>query len=449
MTKTSKLRGAAKLAVERKAAREAAEQVTKNNAEDVRSRPKPIQESHSGMDIKGASVPNQASTGTGERKNGRRKIGKTDKQEWWNNLSTETKTDAMKRLAAHITVKGTHTVVSKTPNIWVGGRSISSCQFLWAFTKGVFPAPNVRLLQHCDEFNCCAPEHRLPITFGRSIQKGVEGATEADWTNAEQLLTSNSRLENGHRIWTGSIDEYGYGHQKWRDKCFGAHVLAFLTKHRGNILIPKGYQVLHGPGCPRACIDPNHLSCGTPVQNAADKRRDGTATVGEKHYQAKITQQIADAVRATKGQGTQKERGAKFGLTPKHVAAIDTNRIWVTDESQRRKKPRPTKKPNVSKEDYTRWIQRIKARCKLVPVDPDDPIACISAFHWIYEGYKDRGGYGQISLQNAPRKTHKAALEARLQRSLDPKEMSRHLCGRGKRRDCCNPDHLALSQLVG
>jgi len=57
---------------------------------------------------------------------------------------------------------------------------------------------------------------------------------------------------------------------------------------------------------------------------------------------------------------------------------------------------------------------------------------------WIWQGYKDRDGYGRMRLSGKERFTHRIAYEAWVA-PLEPKKVIMHTCDTPA---CCNPDHL-------
>ena len=68
--------------------------------------------------------------------------------------------------------------------------------------------------------------------------------------------------------WVGSKPNDGYKRFKLDGKTIGAHVYAWeLTR---NCKVPKGKMILHL--CDNsACVNPNHLYCGTQVDNMRDR----------------------------------------------------------------------------------------------------------------------------------------------------------------------------------
>lgn len=69
----------------------------------------------------------------------------------------------------------------------------------------------------------------------------------------------------------------------------------YVPAHRVSLILftgedPKELYACHGECHNRLCINPRHLSWQTPVQNAADKYRDGTAQYGSKNPSAKLSE---------------------------------------------------------------------------------------------------------------------------------------------------------------
>lgn len=77
---------------------------------------------------------------------------------------------------------------------------------------------------------------------------------------------------------------------------------------------PEGQQGRHGPG---GSLDNRlaNLRYGTPVENMADKERDGTALRGETHGGAKLTEAIVLECRRRRAAGeSQTSLAAEFGV---------------------------------------------------------------------------------------------------------------------------------------
>lgn len=57
---------------------------------------------------------------------------------------------------------------------------------------------------------------------------------------------------------------------------------------------------------------------------------------------------------------------------------------------------------------------------------------------WIWQGYKDRDGYGRMRLEGKERFTHRISYEAWVA-PLEKDKVIMHLCDKPA---CCNPEHL-------
>lgn len=91
--------------------------------------------------------------------------------------------------------------------------------------------------------------------------------------DTSERLSSKSVLNAETRCleYTGNIDQYGYGRIKIRDRNFGAHRVAYVI-YVGDI--PEGHQIMHSCDNP-CCINPCHLTIGTPKENVMDSIRKG------------------------------------------------------------------------------------------------------------------------------------------------------------------------------
>jgi hypothetical protein len=86
---------------------------------------------------------------------------------------------------------------------------------------------------------------------------------------------------------------------------------------------PDGMDVLHGPG---GKLDNRleNLSNGTRAENMADRHRDGTAPLGERHHHAKLTADIVRQCRARHVAGEEPGAlAAEFGVTLTAMADVD------------------------------------------------------------------------------------------------------------------------------
>lgn len=93
--------------------------------------------------------------------------------------------------------------------------------------------------------------------------------------------------------------------------------------------IPKGYEVLHGPGYVRdnCCVE--YLSVGTRAKNMEDKIRDGTDNKGVKHWKAKLTERQVVYIKQRLADGmTQKSLASLFQVARITISDIARGKNW-------------------------------------------------------------------------------------------------------------------------
>lgn len=85
------------------------------------------------------------------------------------------------------------------------------------------------------------------------------------------------------------------------------------------------HEVAHGDGNP-ANAHCSNLRWATHRENEADKKRHGTAPVGERHGRAKLDWPKVREIRAMSG--SHEEIARLFGVTRRTVGRIRTGRLW-------------------------------------------------------------------------------------------------------------------------
>lgn len=129
-------------------------------------------------------------------------------------------------------------------------------------------------------------------------------------------------------LWSGNKDACGYGVIKYHQKALKAHRVAYeLTtgQHPGKLC------VLHSCDNP-GCVNPKHLTLGTPGDNARDRSRKGRSgnIRGEKNGRAKLTavqvQEIRRLYRETHVSKVQ--LGKQFGVSDVQIGFILRNEEW-------------------------------------------------------------------------------------------------------------------------
>ena len=105
-----------------------------------------------------------------------------------------------------------------------------------------------------------------------------------------------------------------------------AHRVAFLLYY-GHL--DENLLVLHSCRSGGRCVNPLHLRQGTALDNARDRRRDGTTAAGENHPKAKLTEMAVWDIRRRRAAGESLARLAElYDIGVKHVYDIVRRRAW-------------------------------------------------------------------------------------------------------------------------
>lgn len=130
--------------------------------------------------------------------------------------------------------------------------------------------------------------------------------------------------ESGCWIWTGRLLR-GYGQTVYKGKNSYAHRHAYEEVYG---LIPEGMFVLHKCDTP-SCCNPSHLQLGTQKENMQDMVRKGRAcrsypsNQGEKHFAAKLTNEIVMEIRASNESGFKLAK--KYGVGASTISRVRNN----------------------------------------------------------------------------------------------------------------------------
>lgn len=123
---------------------------------------------------------------------------------------------------------------------------------------------------------------------------------------------------SGCWLWVGATDSDGYGVTAGGMK---AHRESF-ARHRYS---PGTKWVLHKCDTP-SCINPDHLYCGTVVENSADRNNRGRTAKGSRQRAAKLTD---DLVRKIRNDNRPTSVIAKeCGVTPRVIHLVKNRMAW-------------------------------------------------------------------------------------------------------------------------
>jgi len=148
---------------------------------------------------------------------------------------------------------------------------------------------------------------------GRSSRNGKA-------TKLQQFLAEMVGREGCWELPSAAAGEYGQatvdGEKDW------AHRLAYATTHGP---VPRGKCVMHTCDNP-PCVNPAHLTVGTIADNNADCKAKGRTVLGEKNWNAKLTEEAVWQIRADTR--LQKVIAADYGVSVSLICMIKTRRVW-------------------------------------------------------------------------------------------------------------------------
>lgn len=126
--------------------------------------------------------------------------------------------------------------------------------------------------------------------------------------------------------WTSAKQGAGYG-VFWvgGGKSVNAHRFAWESANKSTI--PAGMVVMHSCNN-KGCVNPAHLSIGTPRDNSAAAVRDGLAPAGERNKGGgKLTAAQARQIFNNNSEGCHR-LGRLYGVSKTTILAIKRGRIW-------------------------------------------------------------------------------------------------------------------------
>jgi hypothetical protein len=126
--------------------------------------------------------------------------------------------------------------------------------------------------------------------------------------------------------WQAGMNSNGYGQVRRGGKGYNAHRMAYILTYGP---ISNDLHILHSCNNP-PCCNFHHLRAGTNLDNAQDRVKAGTNTLGEANGCAILTtQQVLDIRQMYKtGNYTFKTLGAIFNIKHRTIGDIVNRRRW-------------------------------------------------------------------------------------------------------------------------
>lgn len=140
------------------------------------------------------------------------------------------------------------------------------------------------------------------------------------------LILADPPWSDACTLWPGARTTAGYGTFSENGRSVYAHRRA-LELSLGRPLA-VGAKACHTCDTP-ACVNPNHLFEGTSKANAADMVAKNRQARGERHSQAKLTEQDVCEIRRRVASGeTHRSVAPSFGVNERTINKIISGKRW-------------------------------------------------------------------------------------------------------------------------
>lgn len=139
----------------------------------------------------------------------------------------------------------------------------------------------------------------------------------------------DAAFSSPHWLWKGMLTPTGYAPSLvFQKKHMAAHRVSWIVHNKSMDILDNNLLVRHK--CTyKHCVQPDHLETGSYADNGKDRIRDGTSGKGTQNAAAKISEEVAKQIKASKGTGTQVERSKKFNVPLSTVKNIDSGSCWT------------------------------------------------------------------------------------------------------------------------
>lgn len=133
----------------------------------------------------------------------------------------------------------------------------------------------------------------------------------------------NPEPSSGCWLWDGPVDDFGYGRFRVGAKKPRVHVLCYEW-HKGRV--PDGLIVRHRCDMP-GCVNPDHLICGTLLDNIRDRVERKRSAVGRMSPSAKLDEEKIREIRAS--EVGPRALGRRYGVSHSIIRRIQAREDWA------------------------------------------------------------------------------------------------------------------------
>ncbi len=147
----------------------------------------------------------------------------------------------------------------------------------------------------------------------------------------QYMVSDRGRVRSWARGWTWRLLKPGLGTDGYPRVTLAGRRKRTLHSLVADAFLepcPPGHEVRHKDG-DRTNPALGNLEYGTHVQNERDKRRHGTALLGEKNPAAKLTTNQVLTIRAMAGNHTQRALAEAFSISLTVINMVIKRRIWT------------------------------------------------------------------------------------------------------------------------
>lgn len=292
-------------------------------------------------------------------------------------------------------------------------------------------AKRSRYVSVTEDTSTSALKKRKEVVFGDLDEVERQQVLSRMLLKCEQGKPNLDIIQGNCDIWQGCKDINGYGMVNVCGCTFKTHRLAFEIYF--NCCIRDEIHVRHLCGN-RLCVAKEHLAIGTATENAGDKLTAGTQPMGDKHYNSKISAEIAENIFMKKDIIHADKCAAEFKTTPAIVKAIWRGVSWSSVTGAQKVKQTKTPKDihaldvDKARQYIVRQVHKIK--------DIDDSV------HWLWKKTLSKAGYGNAHFKSKVYLAHVFVHRVYNGCKPIPEHLSvLHGC---KYKNCVNPEHLKL-----